>query len=71
MVVVHGSLTIPTATGAVQRHATGVEDMNSKGYGDAFSDVVGNGVQTVYSAVPDSSTTFKETKTRGGDTLAV
>jgi hypothetical protein len=37
MVVVHGSLTVPTATGPVERHATGVEDMNSKGYGDPVS----------------------------------
>jgi hypothetical protein len=36
-VVVHGSLAIPSASGLCVRHATGVEDVASKGYGDPFS----------------------------------
>ena len=37
LTVVHGALTIPAADGAVTRHATGVEDTDSKSYGDAVS----------------------------------
>jgi DNA repair RAD52-like protein 1, mitochondrial len=37
MTVVHGSLTIPASDGVVSRHATGIEDTDSKGYGDPVS----------------------------------
>ena len=37
LTVVHGALSIPAADGVVTRHATGIEDTDSKGYGDAVS----------------------------------
>jgi len=37
LTVVHGALSIPATDGLVTRHATGIEDTDSKGYGDAVS----------------------------------
>ena len=37
MLIVHGSLTIPACDGIVVRHATGIENTDSKGYGDPVS----------------------------------
>lgn len=37
LTVVHGALTIPASDGVVTRHATGIEDTDNKGYGDAVS----------------------------------
>jgi hypothetical protein len=37
LTVVHGALSIPSADGVVVRHATGIEDTDNKGYGDAVS----------------------------------
>ena len=37
LTVVHGALSIPAADGVVTRHATGIEDTDNKGYGDAVS----------------------------------
>jgi hypothetical protein len=45
LTVVHGALTIPAADGAVTRHATGIEDTDNKGYGDAVRRIC-YGVQT-------------------------
>ena len=35
--MIHGALSIPAADGIVTRHATGIEDTDNKGYGDAVS----------------------------------
>ena len=35
--VIHGALSIPAADGVVIRHATGIEESDSKGYGDPIS----------------------------------
>ena len=37
LTVVHGALTIPSSDGLITRHATGIEDTETKGYGDAVS----------------------------------
>jgi len=37
LTVVHGALSIPALDGVVSRHATGIEETDSKGYGDAVS----------------------------------
>jgi len=37
LTVVHGALSIPASDGIVTRSATGVEDSDSKGYGDPVS----------------------------------
>ena len=37
LTVVHGSLSIPAAEGSTTRHATGIEETDNKGYGDAVS----------------------------------
>jgi len=37
LTVVHGSLTIPSLEGSTTRHATGIEETDNKGYGDAVS----------------------------------
>jgi len=37
LTVVHGSLSVPAADGVVTRHATGIEETEAKGYGDAVS----------------------------------
>ena len=39
-VVVHGALIIPTIDGNVVRHATGVEELSAKSYGDPVSNAV-------------------------------
>ena len=37
LTIIHGALSIPASDGVVTRHATGIEDTDNKGYGDAVS----------------------------------
>ena len=37
LTVIHGALSIVSSDGLVTRHATGIEDTDNKGYGDAVS----------------------------------
>ena len=37
LTIIHGALSIPSSDGPVARHATGIEDTDNKGYGDAVS----------------------------------
>lgn len=37
LVTIHGRLSIPSSDGVVERDATGIEEINAKGYGDAVS----------------------------------
>lgn len=37
LVTIHGRLSIPSADGVVERDATGIEEVDAKGYGDAVS----------------------------------
>ena len=43
LVVVHGRLSIPATEGLVTRDATGIEEIDAKGYGDAVSNATAMG----------------------------